>query len=72
MSNSFSVKIVKTLRNLLEEPSAYRLFYYSVGALLLYILMKTYASNEISNDTYLLISFDQIIHLDNVWMVDFL
>ena len=72
MSYSSMVKVVKRFCDLLEEPPANSLLDLSICALLLDILVKRNALNVISDNTYLLACFYQIIHFNYVRMVDLL
>ena len=70
MRNTFLVKIVKSLRDLLEESAAHRLFHLAVGALLLDILVQTYPTDIVGHDANCLRGFNQIMHLDNVGVIN--
>ena len=70
MRNTFLVKIVKSLRDLLEKSAAHRLFHLAVGALLLDILVQTYAADVVGHDANCLRSFNQIMHLDDVRVIN--
>ena len=66
------VKVVKRLTNLFEELSADRFFDLPVRALLLDILVQRYALNHICDDADLFARFNEVIHLDDVWMINLL
>lgn len=70
MSNSIRMQIFKSLYNLLEKSSTYGFFHHSICTLSLNILVNTYATNIISYDTYLLCRFNEVVHLNNIGMVD--
>lgn len=70
MSNPIRMQIVEGLYNLLEKSSTCGLFDHSVGTLSLNILVNTYATDIISNDTYLLCRFNEVVHFNNIGMVD--
>ena len=65
------MEILEPLSYLLEKPSACRLLDDSVGALRLDVMVHTYAIYKVSHYTNLLLSFNQIVHFDAVWMVYF-
>jgi hypothetical protein len=68
--NTFLVKIVKSLRDLLEESAAHWLFDLAVGALLLDVLMQTYAADVVGHDANCLRGFNQIMHLDDIGVIN--
>lgn len=70
MSNPIRMQIFKSLYNLLEKSSTYGFFHHSICTLSLNILVNTYATNIISYDTYLLCRFNEVVHLNNIGMVD--
>lgn len=70
VSNTFLMEVIKGLRNLFEESSAHWLFHLAVGALLLDVLVQTNAANIIGYDANCLWSFNQIMHLDNVRVIN--
>lgn len=72
MGDSLGMKVVESLDNLFEEASACALFDHPVGALLLHILVKRNPLDVVCHDTNLLACFDEIVHFDDVWVVDFL
>ena len=72
MSDACMMKVIERVYNLLEKLTTYIFFYLSVGALLFHILMKRYSRNIVCNYAYLLTSFYQIIHFDNMRVVNFL
>jgi hypothetical protein len=64
------MQIIEGLYNLLEKSSTYGFLDHSVGTLSLYILVNTYATDIIGYDTYLLCRFNEVVHFDNIGMVD--
>ena len=72
MRDTLVMKVIKCLGNLLEKLATDRLLDLAVGALLLNILVERDSRNVVSNNADLFTGFDQIIHLDDMWMVDLL
>jgi hypothetical protein len=66
------MQVIKSLGNLLEESAADALLDLPIRALLFDILVQRYAFNVISNQAYLLASFNYIVHSDYVWVINFL
>ena len=64
------MEVIKSLCDLLEESAAHWLFHLAVGALLLDVLVQTNAANVISHDANCLRCFNQIMHLDNVGVIN--
>lgn len=64
------MEVIKGLCDLLEESAAHWLFYLAVGALLLDVLVQTYAANVIRHDANCFRGLNQIMHLDNVRMIN--
>jgi hypothetical protein len=71
MRDALLVEVIKCLGYLFEKAAAHGLFYLSVRALLLDVLVETDSTNEIRDDTYGLRCFYQVIHFNDVWMVYF-
>lgn len=72
MCNSSRMQIVKSFYNLPKKLSANWFLYLSVSALLFHVLMKRNSLDHVSYDADLLSCFDQIVHFDDMWMVNFL
>jgi hypothetical protein len=69
MRNSNRMQILKTLRYLLEKPTAHLLFYNSIGTLCFHVLMHTNTVDEIGHYANLLGCLNQVIHPDAVGVV---
>ena len=72
MSDPTSMQVIKAFCDLLKESPADRLFDDSVGAHVLDILMKRDALNVVHNNADLLLCLYQVMHPDDVWVVDLL
>jgi len=70
MCNSSGVQKIKSFSDLPEEFPAYRLFNLSVCTLLFHVLMQGNALNVIRHDANLLGRFYQIMHLNDMRMVN--
>lgn len=71
MSYFIWMKIFESFSYLLKKSSANTLFNYSICTLLLHILMQWYSLNIIRNNAYLFLSFYQIVHFNNIRMINF-
>jgi hypothetical protein len=58
VSNAFLMKVVEGFGDLLEKTAAYRFFHLSVRRLLLNVLVQTYSTNVIGDNTYSFGSFN--------------
>lgn len=72
MGDSASMQVIKAFCDLLKESPADRLFDDSVGAHVLNILMKRNALNVVHDNADLLLCLYQVMHPDDVWVVDLL
>eukprot|EP00356_Strombidium_inclinatum_P004515 CAMPEP_0170487398 /NCGR_PEP_ID=MMETSP0208-20121228/6218_2 /TAXON_ID=197538 /ORGANISM="Strombidium inclinatum, Strain S3" /LENGTH=253 /DNA_ID=CAMNT_0010761661 /DNA_START=337 /DNA_END=1098 /DNA_ORIENTATION=- len=70
VSDALVMQVVEGLSDLLEEATAGGFFYLAVGALLLDELVEADTTNIISYYANLLAGFDQVVHLDDVGMVN--
>lgn len=70
--NAPGMQIVEGFRDLLEEAATDALFYLSVRALLLDVLVQRYAFDVVGYQTDLLAGFNDVVHSNNVRMIDFL
>lgn len=70
--NTFVMKVIKSFYDLFEEPAADRFFHLSVCALLLDVLVQRDAWDVVCYDADGLACFYQIVHLDDVRVIDLL
>ena len=70
MRNPFRMQIIKGFSYLLEEPSAHTFSHLAVCALLLHILVQARAGYIVGDDAYLLRGFYQVVHPDDVRVID--
>lgn len=70
VGDPFVVKVVECLNDLLEESATGSLLDLTVGALLLDILVQRDASNVVCDDADLFAGLDEVIHFDDVRVVN--
>lgn len=71
MRYALGVEILESLGYLLEESSAGWLLHYPVRTMSLHIVVHTYAVYKVCYYAYLFLSFYQVMHFNDVWMVNF-
>jgi hypothetical protein len=72
MCNSIMVQVLKRLRDLLEKSAACLFLDLPTRRTVNFdIMMHTNSIYKVCDDAYLLISFNQIMHFNTIWMINF-
>lgn len=72
VSDTFVMKVVKRFNDLFVKPSTDGFLDLPVGTLLFDVLVERYALDVVSNNADGFTSFNQVVHFDDVWVVDLL
>ena len=72
MRNPLMMQVIECFANLFKETPTYIFLDLSIDTLMLDILMQGYSRDIVGHYANLFVCFDQIVHSNNVWMIDLL